>query len=64
MPTITYEIPPDKQADVVAAMRKHYNMPTATPAELNTKIEQEVKQRIRNIYNDFMRNKSYSVDLD
>lgn len=64
MPTITYNIPADKQADVIAALRKHYNLPAATPAELNTRIEQDVKGRIRNIYNDFMRNKSYSVDLD
>jgi len=64
MPTITYNIPADKQADVVAALRKHYNAPAATPTQLNELIAADLKKRIRNIYSEYMRSQSYDVVLD
>jgi ribosomal protein S13 len=65
MATITYNIPADKQADVLAALRAFYGVPAATAAELNTLVGNDLKQRIRRIYQDHMaKATSYDVVLD
>jgi hypothetical protein len=65
MPTITYNIPSDKQADVVAALRAYYGTPNATPTQLNDLVTQEVKARIRNIYKEYMqKSATFDVVLD
>jgi hypothetical protein len=65
MPTITYNIPADKQADVIAALRAFYNLPLATPAQLNDAVAADLKERIRRIYKDHMaKATSYDVVLD
>jgi hypothetical protein len=64
MPTITYNIPAGQAADVLEALRAHYGVPGATPAELNTIIGNELKAAIRDRYRDYMKKKSYDVVLD
>jgi hypothetical protein len=64
MPTITYNIPTGQQDDVLAALRDHYGVPNATPAELNTIIGNELKAAIRDRYRDYMRTKKFDVVLD
>jgi ribosomal protein S13 len=65
MATITYNIPADKQADVLAALRAYYGVPAATAAELNTLVGNDLKNRIRQIYKDHMaKATSYDVVLD
>ena len=65
MPTITYNIPADKQADVLAALRAYYGVPAATASELNTLVGDDLKRRIREIYKDHMANaNTYDVTLD
>jgi hypothetical protein len=64
MPTITYNIPAGQAADVLEALRAHYGVPGATPAELNTIIGNELKAAIRDRYRDYMKKKSYDVALD
>jgi hypothetical protein len=65
MPSITYNIPADKQDDVLAALRAFYGVPAATPGELNTLVGQDLKQRIRRIYQDHMaKATTYDVVLD
>lgn len=65
MPTITYNIPTDKAADVVAALRKHYSLPNATPAQLNDMLAADLKAKVRKIYADYMKaSATYDVVLD
>ena len=65
MPTITYNIPADKQNDVVAALRAHYGAPNATPAQLNDLVAADLKARVRDIYRDYMKKTaSFDVSLD
>lgn len=64
MPTITYNIPAEAQADLLNAMRKKFNKPSATQGEIILLIEQEFKLRLRNIYRDYMREKDFDVSLD
>jgi hypothetical protein len=65
MPTITYNIPADKQADVLAALRAFYGVPNATAAELNNLVADGLKKHIRQIYKDHMaKATSYDVVLD
>jgi ERCC4-type nuclease len=65
MPTITYNIPADKQADVLAALRGFYQVPNATAVELNTLVGNDLKDRIRRIYKDHMaKATTYDVSLD
>lgn len=65
MPTITYNIPADKQTDVIAALRLHYGAPNATPSELNDLVGADLKRRIRNIYSEYMqKSATYDVVLD
>jgi hypothetical protein len=64
MPTLTINFPADKQADIVAALRDHFKAPNATPQQLITLLETDVKTRVRNIYVNYMRQKSYEVSLD
>lgn len=65
MPTITYNIPADKQTDVVAALRAYFGAPNATPTQLNDLLASDLKAKIRDIYRDYMKKTAaYDVVLD
>lgn len=64
MPTITYNIPADKQTDLLDAIRKKFNTPNATQQQIIAAIEHEFKINLRRIYRDYMREKDYEVSLD
>ena len=65
MPTITYNIPVDKQTDVIAALREYYSLPGATATQLNDMLAFDLKERIKRIYKDHMaKATTYDVSLD
>lgn len=64
MPQITINLPPDKRADILDALRENYGVPAATQAELFNIIEGEVKSKVKTIYRDYMRKQQYDVNLD
>jgi hypothetical protein len=64
MPTLTFNIPADKQADMLEALRIHHKMPGATLAALRDKEEQDLKRRLKIIYATYMRSRSIDIDLD
>lgn len=47
MPTITYNIPADKQDEVIAALQFQFTMPGATPQELNNRLTAHLKEFIK-----------------
>ena len=64
MPTITYNIPAGAGPDLLDALRKRFNMPAATQAEIILGVEREFKKHLRDIYRDHMRTKNFDVVLD
>lgn len=64
MPSLNFTIPTDKQADVLDALREKYGVPAATPTQLTALMEQELKQELIKLYQDFMRRKVYTVSFD
>ena len=64
MPTITYNIPADKQADFLDALRDKFGAPNATALELQTLVEKRFKTELRDTYRNYMRKKPFDVVLD
>ena len=64
MPTITYNIPPAVTADMLDALRLKYELPNATPQELQAEVERQFKQSLVIAYREYMRKKKYDVVLD
>jgi hypothetical protein len=61
MPSFVYNIPSDKQADFLAAMRKKYGVPAATPLEIEALIEQDFKRGLKRDYLEYMRLRDYDL---
>jgi hypothetical protein len=47
MPTITYNIPADKQDEIIAALQFQFTMPGATAQDLNNRLTAHVKEFIK-----------------
>ena len=64
MPTINYNIPADKQTDVLDALRLKFGAPGATAQQLQTLVENRFKAELIQIYRDYMRQKAFDVSFD
>lgn len=64
MPSLNFNIPADKQADVLDSLREKYGVPAATQAQILGLMEQELKRDLIKLYQDFMRRKVYTASFD
>ena len=64
MPSLNFNIPTAQQADVIEALREKYGVPTATPTQLIALMEAELKDDLVELYQNYMRKKSFAVSFD
>jgi hypothetical protein len=64
MPSLNFNIPADKQADVIAALKKKYGVPAATTPQLISLMEAELKRELTELYRNYMKRKTFDVSFD
>jgi hypothetical protein len=64
MPSLNFNIPADKRADMIDALWEKYGVPAATLNELITIMEGKLKAELRETYRAYMKRKPYDVSLD
>lgn len=64
MPALNFNIPADKQADVIAALREKYGVPAATVPQLIALMEADLKADLVKLYRDYMKRKQFDVSFD
>jgi hypothetical protein len=64
MPSLNFNIPADKQADVLAALREKYGVPGATANEIIALMEADIKADLTRLYQNYMKRKQFDVSFD
>jgi hypothetical protein len=64
MPSLNFNIPADKQADVIAALKEKYGVPAATTNQLIALMERDLKAELTRLYQAYMKRKTFDVSFD